>query len=140
MNTDHLDPAPEMPKKYRSDSQNKMCPYEEITKFYLEQINNTTRYCQECLAKHMVVYPRYNDQKYQDKIKKENNHTEKQNDIQIPPMVQVRVKTKHLKEMAVHLLQIIKGYAPEYAIPVDFGYMLYEITKEDRERNVQCTQ
>ena len=42
MNTDHLDPAPEMPKKYHSDSQNKMCPHEEITKFYLEQINNTT--------------------------------------------------------------------------------------------------
>lgn len=137
MNTDHLDPAPEMPKKYRSDSQNKMCPYEEITKFYLEQINNTTKYCQECLAKHMLVHPIYNRLKHQDKIEKENNHTEKQNDIQIPPMVQVRVKTKHLKEMAVHLLQIIKGYAPEYAIPVDFGYMLYEITKEDQERNEQ---
>lgn len=125
MNTDHLDPAPEMPKKYHSDSQNKMCPYEEIMKFYLEQINNTTRNCQECLAKHMLVYPRYNDPKYQDK-------TKKQNEIQIPPMVQVRVKTKYLKEMAVHLLQIIKGYAPEYSIPVDFGYMLYEITKEDK--------
>ena len=130
MNTDHLDPAPEMPKKYHSDSQNKMCPHEEITKFYLEQINNTTRYCQECLAKHVLVHPIYNRLKNQDKI-------EKQNEIQIPPMVQVRVKTKYLEEMAVHLLQIIKGYAPEYAIPVDFGYMLYEITKEDRERSNQ---
>lgn len=125
MNTDHLDPAPEMPKKYHSDSQNKTCPYEEITKFYLKQINNTTRYCQECLSKHMLVHPIYNRLKHQDK-------TKKQNEIQIPPMVQVRVKTKYLKEMAVHLLQIIKGYAPEYAIPVDFGYMLYEITKEDQ--------
>jgi len=130
MNTDHLDPAPEMPKKYRSDSQNKMCkmcPYEEIMK----------RNCRECLARHILVYPRYDDPKYQDKIKKENNHTKKQNDIQIPPMVQVRVKTKYLKEMGVHLLQIIKGYAPEYAIPVDFGYMLYEITKEDQEVSKQ---
>lgn len=130
MNTDHLDPAPEMPKKYHSDSQNKMCPHEEITKFYLEQINNTTRYCQECLAKHVLVHPIYNRLKNQDKI-------EKQNEIQIPPMVQVRVKTKYLKEMAVHLLQIIKGYSPEYAIPVDFGYMLYEITKDDQERSNQ---
>ena len=52
------------------------------------------------------------------------------NNIQIPPMVKVRVKTKYLKELAEHLMKIIKPYSPEYAIPVDFGYMLYEITKE----------
>lgn len=53
-----------------------------------------------------------------------------ENNIQIPPMVNVRIKTKYLKKLAEHLQKIIKGYAPEYAIPVDFGYMLYEITKE----------
>ena len=54
-----------------------------------------------------------------------------ENNIQIPPMVKVKVKTKHLKKLAEHLQHIIKGYAPEYKIEVDFGYMLYEITKDD---------
>ena len=58
-----------------------------------------------------------------------------ENNIQIPPMVNVRIKTKHLKKLAEHLQHIIKGYAPEYAIPVDFGYMLYEITKEDQKND-----
>jgi hypothetical protein len=55
------------------------------------------------------------------------------NNIQIPPMVKIKVKTKYLKEMAEHLMKIIKGYALEYKIEVDFGYMLYEITKEDQK-------
>ena len=53
------------------------------------------------------------------------------NTYQIPPFSEVKVKTKYLKELAVHLIQIINGYDSEYAIPVDLAYMLYEIIKED---------
>lgn len=99
-------------------------PKSYTTKFDIVDMNEMKAVCRIDLEHNQII-----------SLKTINDNT-----YQLPPYAEINVKTKYLKELAVHLLQIIKGYDAEYAIPVDIAYMLYEIIKNDQERNEQCTQ
>lgn len=99
-------------------------PESYATKFDIVDINKMEAVCRIDLDHNQII----------------SLETINDNTYQLPPYAEINVKTKYLKELAVHLIQIIKGYDSEYAIPVDIAYMLYEIIKNDQERSKQCTQ